>query len=388
MDSFIAAPDVGWRVRDIGRRAPPIRPRRRKIACRAARGAHTLCGQGEKEKPGAACAGAAFGISRFASPPPRRPAEPAPDAGSRPSAALRRPPQAPTGPAMPALPHAALLFAVVASFFFGFSVLTSKQGLRYVDAQTGSMISIATTVTIYTLIAPFFVKWEYWTSPGIWLFLGNGLIHPMISMAMSFEATRRMGATVSSTVSSTSPWFATIGAVLLLGEALTLSNLLGTLATVAGIMVLTYDPGRKRAWKRTDLLFALAAAVVRGSNNLIGKFGLDLLPVPFMAAWLSFSVSLTGAVIVYRVRNGRLPLRLPRQGLRWFSYTGTCISAAILCMYTALSLGSVVVVSPVVAAFPIWTLLFSLLLRQEIFNPKLVLGVLVVVSGVVLIALR
>jgi drug/metabolite transporter (DMT)-like permease len=285
-------------------------------------------------------------------------------------------------------PNAALVFSLAAAFCFGSSVLTSKQGLRYVDAATGSMISIGTTVTIYTLIAPFFVRAEHWSSPGIWVFMANGLIHPMISMAMSFEATRRMGATVSSTVSSTSPWFATIGAVLLLGEVPTLSNLAGTLATVLGIMILTYDPGGTRAWKRSDLLFAFAAAVVRGSNNLIGKYGLDLLPVPFLAAWLSFVVSLAGSVMLYRFRKGAFPLHLPRQGLRWFAYTGTWISAAILCMYTALSLGSVVVVAPVVAAFPVLTLILSLLLKQEIFSGKLVLGVLVVVSGVVLIALR
>lgn len=285
-------------------------------------------------------------------------------------------------------PHAALAFAMAAAFFFGVSVLTSKQGLRHVDAPTGSMISIGTTVLIYTLLAPFFVRAEYWRSPGVWVFLGNGLIHPMISMAMSFEATRRMGATVSSTVSSTSPWFASLGAVLLLGEMPTASNAAGTVATVLGIMVLTYDPGGTRTWKASDLLFALAAAVVRGSNNLIGKYGLELLPVPFMAAWLSFCVSFTGSVALYRLRTGRLPLHLPRPGIRWFSYTGTCISAAILCMYTALSLGSVVAVSPVVSAFPIWTLALSLLLRQEVFSAKQVLGVLVVVAGVVLIAMR
>lgn len=289
---------------------------------------------------------------------------------------------------MPDASSAALWFAVTASFFFGISVLSSKQGLRYVDAQTGSMISIGTTVTIYTLLAPFLVKAEYWSSPGIWIFLGNGLIHPMISMAMSFEATRRMGATVSSTVSSTSPWFASAGAVILLGEWPTLSNVAGTVCTVLGIMMLTYDPGGKRTWKRTDLLYALAAAVVRGSNNLIGKYGLEELPVPFMAAWLSFCVSLTGSVIVYRVRFGHLPLRLPRGGVRWFGSTGLCISAAILCMYSALSLGSVVAVSPIVAAFPIWTLIFSLLLRHEVFSTRQILAVLVVVGGVVLIALR
>jgi drug/metabolite transporter (DMT)-like permease len=127
---------------------------------------------------------------------------------------------------------------------------------------------------------------------------------------------------------------------------------------------------------------------VRGSNNLIGKYGLEELPVPFMAAWLSFCVSFTGAVIIYRVRFGHLPLRLPRLGIRWFSGTGICISAAILCMYSALSLGSVVTVSPIVAAFPIWTLIFSLALRHEVFSVKQILGVIVVVGGMVLIALR
>jgi drug/metabolite transporter (DMT)-like permease len=283
---------------------------------------------------------------------------------------------------------APLLFSVSAAFFFGASVLTSKQGLRHVDAQTGSMISIGTTVTIYTLVSPFFVKAEYWSSPGIWVFMANGLIHPMISMAMSFEATRRMGATVSSTVSSTSPWFATAGAVILLGESLSPFNLAGSLATVLGVMLLIYDPGGTRSWKRADLLFALAAATVRGSNNLIGKYGLGILPVPFMAAWLSFAVSLTGAVLVYRTRTGHLPLRLPRQGLRWFSMTGTLVGAAILCMYSALSLGSVAVVSPVVAAFPLFTLALSLLLRQEIFSVKMLLGVLVVITGIVLVGLK
>jgi drug/metabolite transporter (DMT)-like permease len=281
-----------------------------------------------------------------------------------------------------------LAFAIAASFFFGVSVLTSKQGLRHVDAPTGSMISIGTTVLIYTLLAPFFVRAGYWRSPGVWVFLGNGLIHPMISMAMSFEATRRLGATVSSTVSSTSPWFAALGAVLLLGEAPSVSNAAGTVATVLGIMVLTYDPGGTRNWKASDLLFALAAALVRGSNNLMGKYGLELLPVPFMAAWLSFCVSFTGSVTLYRLRTGRLPLHLPRQGIRWFSYTGACISAAILCMYSALNLGSVVAVSPIISAFPVWTLALSLLLRQEVFSAKQVLGVLVVVAGVALIAIR
>ncbi len=288
---------------------------------------------------------------------------------------------------MPEVLSSTLLPALGATLFFGVSVLVSKQGLRYVDAQTGSMISIGTTTLIYCALAPFLVKAEYFRNPGVWVFIANGCIHPLISMAMGFEATRRLGATVSSTVSSVSPWFTTLGAVLLLGERPGFNTLLGTLATVGGILVLTWRGRGKRTWPRSALWFAVAAAVVRATNNLIGKVGLGLLPVPFMAAWVSFSVSLTGSVLVFRLRHGRLPLRLPREGLKWFSLTGLCITAAILCMYTALGRGQVAVVSPIISAYPILTLLGSLALGQEVLDWRIVTGVLITVGGVVLIGL-
>lgn len=277
--------------------------------------------------------------------------------------------------------------AVVSAAFFGGSVLLSRQGLRYVDAQTGSMISIATTATIYTCFAPFVVKAEYFRSPGIWVFVASGCIHPLISMAMSFEATRRLGSTVSSTISSTSPWFGSLFAVLLLGERLTGTIVAGTLATVGGAMVLTSRGRAPRAYSLGSLVFALAAALVRGTNSLTGKFGLQLLPVPFMAGWISFLMSLTGSLAVYRVRTGHLPLYLPRNALRWFSMTGCCISVAIICMYDALGRGSVVIIAPIVAAYPLFTLILTLILRQEILSWRVIAGTLIVVAGVILISI-
>lgn len=280
-----------------------------------------------------------------------------------------------------------LLAALTAAAFFGGSVLLARLGLRYVDAQTGSMISIMTTTGIYTCVAPFVVKAEYFRSPGIWIFLASGCIHPLISQAMSFEATRRVGATVSSTVGSTSPWFSSIAAVVLLGEKVTWPIVVGTLATVGGAMVLTSRGRAPRAYPVGSLMYAFAAAIIRGTNFLTGKFGLQLLPVPFMAAWISFTVSCTGSVLVYRVRKGRLPFDLAWGGVKWFGLTGCCISAAIFCMYFALSGGSVVTIGPIVAAYPLVTLILTLLLRQEILSWRVIVGTLIVVSGVVLISL-
>jgi drug/metabolite transporter (DMT)-like permease len=283
-----------------------------------------------------------------------------------------------------ALPLAA---AITAAAFFGGSVLLSRQGLRYVDAQTGSMISICTTTTIFWSVAPFVVHAEYFRSPGIWVFAASGCIHPLISMAMAFEATRRVGATVSSTISSTSPWFSSIFAVAILGERWTWTVVAGTLATVGGAMVLTSRGGAPRPYSLGSLVYAFAAALVRGTNTLTGKFGLNLLPVPFMAGWVSFTVSCTGSILVYRVRTGRFPSRLPRGGLKWFCMTGCCISIAISCMYYALSHGSVVVIGPIAASFPIFTLILTLLLRQELLSGRVILGTLIVVAGVVLIGM-
>ena len=63
------------------------------------------------------------------------------------------------------------------------------------------------------------------------------------------------------------------------------------------------------------------------------------------------------------------------------------LSVAIACMYGGLALGRVVVVSPIVASYPLFTLLTAWVFREELLTRKSVLGVLLAVSGVALISL-
>jgi len=66
--------------------------------------------------------------------------------------------------------------------------------------------------------------------------------------------------------------------------------------------------------------------------------------------------------------------------------TGAIIAVAILCMYGGLVTGRVVVVSPIIAAYPLFTLLTALMFKQENLSAKLALEVLLVVGGVALIS--
>ncbi|HKI98792.1 MAG TPA: DMT family transporter [bacterium] len=281
-----------------------------------------------------------------------------------------------------------VLLALVAASLFGLQGVLARRALRYVNAQTGAMVSICVAALIFWGLLIWRMEADWWRSPAVWVFASNGLLHPMLSMLLSFEANRRMGATVSATISATTPLFAEAGAVLWLGEGLSGIVLAGTLVIVGGIVVLSWQGGTARTWAPFALVFPIGAAMVRAFNHVWGRFGLTLLPAPLFAASLSFAVSGTLSVLAFGVRTGGLPRHIPRGGLLWGMLSGVCVSAAILCMYTALTTGQVVVVSPVLNTFPLFTLGWALLFRQERLTRRVAAGVVLVVAGVMLIGLR
>ena len=281
----------------------------------------------------------------------------------------------------------ALMLAGISACLFGLSGVLAKRGLRHIDAQAGSLVVIGTTFAVYLLSAPLWMRAEYWFTAGFWIFALNGLIHPMLSMYLSMEAMVRVGPTVAATFTSTAPLFAAAAAVALLGESLNAFIALGTLGAVAGVMVLSWSSGAIPALTRAALVFATGAAVVRGMNHVIGKWGIELLPSPFMAGFTSFGVSFAGSLIAYRLRRGAGAIQLPRAGFGNCAAAGLVIAGAIACMYGALGSGPVVVVSPIVAVYPLFTFIFAIALGDEAPTRQMLTGVALAVGGVVLVSL-
>jgi uncharacterized membrane protein len=163
---------------------------------------------------------------------------------------------------------------------------------------------------------------------------------------------------------------------------------MGTVCTVLGIMILSWKRQSHINWALPALVFPLGAAVIRGANHNIGKFGLQLLPSPYFAGLVSFTVSSVAAIMIYRFRSGSLPIRLPTRSVMWSGLSGISIAMGVLSMYSALHYGRVVVVSPIIATFPLFTLLINLLFRQEHFRLNILIGVLMVVGGVIWISIQ
>ena len=281
----------------------------------------------------------------------------------------------------------AMALALVAALFFGATSNIVRRGLSHVDPQTGSMISIGSSLACYALVSPFWFSYEDLTSPAALLFAANGLIHPIFSRYLAYEANQRIGPTVSATLSATTPLFGAAIAISWLGERLNLPLAVGTLTVMGGVMALSWQGGRIGKLAGGALLFATGAAAIRGLNNNVTKFALTSTPNPLMGTFITFLVSFCLSLVLYRVRSGGLPRKIPANGLLWCGAAGVVSAVAVGCVFAALSIGQVVLVSPVVTTYPFFTLITALLIRQERLTARLALGVSLVVAGVMLVGL-
>ena len=102
----------------------------------------------------------------------------------------------------------------------------------------------------------------------------------------------------------------------------------------------------------------LAAAALRGVSQPLIKIGLIGWPSPLAAVTIGYITS-SLAIGLFAFFRGEKALRLPLSGVAWFTATGLVNGLAVLLLYMALELGSVAVVSPLIACYPLFTLILN-----------------------------
>ena len=278
--------------------------------------------------------------------------------------------------------------ALLASAFLGTAVVIANVGLRYLDPARGALVSIPSTTVLFGLLALVFFRGEGWNATAFAIFAVVGLIFPALVTFLNFASNRLTGPTVAGTISSTTPLFAVLGAILFLGESLSSAAMAGTAAIVLGVVALTArGSGPARAWAAWVILLPLAGAAIRGGAQAAVKGGLALWPDPFVAALVGYCVSSVTIFAANRAFVPRSNAPLARRGVLWFMAVGVCNGLGVLAMYAALNRGQVSVVSPLVATYPLFTLALSaIFLQEEKFGPRVLLGVALTVAGVVVLA--
>ncbi len=196
-----------------------------------------------------------------------------------------------------------------------------------------------------------------------------------------------LGSTLSSTLGATSPLFAALFGILLLGELMTWPVAVGTLAIVAGIALLARGGGSRTGWPLWALLLPIGATFIRSFGHAMTKYGMESLPSPLFAGMIGVTVSLGVALATQRSGRREVPAPWRFRTHYWFVFAGLANATGLLSLNFALRQGELITVVPVVAASPVITLLLSqFLFRNEAITRQKLLAVAIIMPAVLLIA--
>jgi len=277
----------------------------------------------------------------------------------------------------------AQLIALITSVFYASALVSARAGMPYSTPTTVTLVSILMQNLL--LWSAIFVTGGIHSVPlaGVLLFTLVGLFQLAVRL-LAYTGVEKIGASRSSALQSVSPLISAAIAITFLGEPTTLLIILGTLLVVIGIVLISWKPERQfpdfRTW---HLLLPIGAAFLTGINHPIRRYVLTMANEPLFFSALMGTVSLGGFLIYFAVSPRSQRLVWNRQALGPFLATGVCETTSILLIITAISMGRVVIVAPIAASYPVWSLILSAIFLRDVesVNRKVVAGVVSVVAG-------
>ncbi|MBM4262686.1 MAG: hypothetical protein FJ145_14800 [Deltaproteobacteria bacterium] len=278
---------------------------------------------------------------------------------------------------------AAQVLALITSVFYASALVSARAGMRHSTPATATLFSIV--IQNVLLWAAVFITGGAHAVPlaGILLFTLVGIFQLGVRL-FAYTGVEKIGASRSSALQSVSPLISATIAVAVLGEVTTPLIVLGTLLVVAGIVLVSWKPERQIAnFRRIYLLLPIGAACLTGMNHPIRRYVLTMANEPLFFSALMGLVSAVGFVIYILISPSSQRLVWHRQALRPFLITGCSETLAILCVITAISLGRVVIVAPIAACYPVWSMILAAIFLRDVesINWKVVVGIVSVVVG-------
>lgn len=230
-------------------------------------------------------------------------------------------------------------------------------------------------------------------APILW-FAAMGFVGPGIGRISHLIGITKMGLSRSVTISSATPIWATLIAIVVLGESPNFQVILGTLAIVSGVGLLSIQGDKSLAfgaWFRGALIFPLIASVAYAVAPIFVKLAFIHQKTPAVAMAVGFMAGnlalLAGRPILPRWDENKTS----RRDVFWiFAAGGMNIFTAFL-LTTSFALAPISTTLPLSRTAPIWVLLISYLFLgklERITSRTVVASVLVVMGGVLITAFR
>ena len=286
---------------------------------------------------------------------------------------------------MVSVPRIVPVLALVAAVLSAGATIFIRQGLRTSGALTGFWINVITgMITLWVLVA-------VTGGPGpvsgkaVAYFVLAGLVGTVAGRLFRFLAIDRVGASVATALINLNPMIATLLAIVLLGERVTLPIVLGTSVIVLGTVLLSLS-GQHVGFKPRLLWLPILSATFFGMVSILRKLGLGGTG-PVMGTALNVTTAAFAFGGFMLVTGQREALIARGRALRYFVAAGLMENTAVFLNIVALGMGTVSVVTPLYGSSPIFVLLLSFFFLRgvEILTARVVAGTLLIVFGIYLL---
>ena len=281
-----------------------------------------------------------------------------------------------------------IILGLFASFWFAASMILINRGVLLIDYFRGLLTNLGLNALFLWLYIVLFVELvDLWT-PANLIFVLVGIFVPGVARFFMFKGMERLGASITSCLTNTTPLFATYFAILFLQERPTITNLLGTFSIVAGIIALSWK-GATKTWPTSDLLFPLTSAFLFASRDNLVRFGLLHIDSPIVGAAIAATTSFVTMSLIYIAFEEKQPLgKSVGRGFALFAAAGFINFLSYVFAYTALSMERVSLMSPLINGSSLFILPLSALFLKDVEQLTLrkIAAVLLVILGVCLIS--
>ena len=264
-----------------------------------------------------------------------------------------------------------------------------RRGLRHSSAPTATLISLV----VHTVVLGLVMLAKGGPPEVAVLALGLIVITGILQTGMRlwhYTGIEKVGTSRAVTLRSTHPIVSVAIGITILQEQVTPAMLIGTLLVVAGIIMTSWQADDQIiGFRWRHLLFPMATALITGIVHPIRRYAMSIANEPLFFAAIVGVISLLCFSSTLTVPATRKRITWNSRALVPFVAAGVFEASAVILMLTAFVNGPVVLVSPIAATSPIWTLLMSVVFLRDLerVNRYTIGGTLCVVAGVTAIYL-
>lgn len=281
--------------------------------------------------------------------------------------------------------------AIISGFFYSVSAVLTRLGLDKSTSQTGSFVVAVTYLVITALALPLDSRPLSALSLNDIYFLAAGISSPALSLLFLYRSIHFIGVAPTTAIVNTNALFGSFLAFFILQERPSDLFWVGLVIVLFGIFMISEGLDKMKG-KYRFLLLPLLSAICFGLSHTFRKLGFENSQSSFLTG--AFLQGLSACIFMPMILSINTNKNIKTyvfnlQSLKFFIPAGVAVVLGQFLILHVIKHGQVSLVSSILATNPLFSLFLThlFLKKKEKLTPKIILGVITIVSGVVVLTL-